>query len=892
MRLQRLLLFISALVSVTLWTNACGDGTTEPPPDPPRPTTLTVTPSSAELVALGATVQLTAEVRDQNGQVMVGVTVTWTSSAATVATVDATGLVTAVANGSTTITATAGSASGSAVVTVAQVVSAVAVEPDTATVVRGDTLRLAATATDANGHVVPAVEFAWTSEDTAVAVVDTSGLVTGVGAGQAEVTATATGVTGPAELTVVAPVPSIVAITPDTLVLTALEQAVQLTAEVRDQVGRVMDDVSVAWSSADTTIAMVDSSGLVRAIGSGAVTVTAGVGEASGDAHVTVMQSVGAVTVSPPIDTIAVGDTLRLMAEALDANGHAVEGALFTWSSSNTLAAPVNASGRVRGFAEGTTTITASSGDASGTSEITVINPDRAALVALYEATDGPNWVNNENWLTDAPLGEWYGVTSDPFGRVSRIDLNRYEPGVGWLTNGLTGTIPPAVGDLPKLTTLNLENNNLTGPIPHELGNLVRLREFRLGKNGLTGAIPPELGNLTELRSLDLSNNDLASPIPPELGNLANLTWLFLSNNHLTGPIPSELGDLANLSRLHLSNNDLTGSVPPALGRLANVMHLYLDRNNFTGPIPPELGDLGKLTILYLSDNNLTGTIPPELSNLAELKNLYLSDNNLTGTIPPELGNLAELWDLRLEDNQLTGPIPLELGNLAVLGRLFLSHNSLNGAIPPELGILVELWQLDLSHNSLTGAIPPELGNLTAMWDLRLQDNQLVGPIPRSLLQLEPNSFFVSGQRACVPGASDFVAWFEGVEFRDPGAGIFCNAADVAALRALYDATAGAGWAESGGWSSDGPIEEWYGVTADSLGHVTVLDLNGNGLNGHLPDGVGRHDPARRAADRRQRALGSATAEPDRPPARRVQLLGNRTLRTHGRIISSLAERH
>ena len=127
--------------------------------------------------------------------------------------------------------------------TVAQAVSSVAVAPDSATVVEGDTLRLAATATDANGHVVTAVvEFVWASADTLVAVVDTSGLVTGVGAGLVQVTATAAEITGRGALTVAASVPTTVAVTPDTVVLIALGHSAQLSAaEVRDQIGRAMD---------------------------------------------------------------------------------------------------------------------------------------------------------------------------------------------------------------------------------------------------------------------------------------------------------------------------------------------------------------------------------------------------------------------------------------------------------------------------------------------------------------------------------------------------------------------------------------------------------------------------------------------------------------------------
>ena len=71
------------------------------------------------------------------------------------------------------------------------------------------------------------------------------------------------------------------------------------------------------------------------------------------------------------------------------------------------------------------------------------VSGDRAALVALYNATDGPNWNDNTNWLTDAPLGEWYGVETDTSGRVVTLDLaGRVEQGVRIL-HGLSGPIPP-----------------------------------------------------------------------------------------------------------------------------------------------------------------------------------------------------------------------------------------------------------------------------------------------------------------------------------------------------------------------------------------------------------------------------------------------------------------
>ena len=479
---------------IVLLVLSCGDGTIEPAPPPvPVATTVTVSPASASMTALGETVRLSAEVRDQNGQVMTGAAVAWASSDASVAAVDASGLVTAAGNGTATITASAGTASGTAAVTVMQEVSTVTISSAADTLVAGDTLRVSAGAADANDNAIEGVDFAWASSDTLVAVVDQAGLVVGVGAGQAEVTATAAGVTGRAEFTVVAPAPTTVAVSPDTVALTALGRTVQLSAEVRDQTGRVMEDIQVSWSSVDTTVAAVDAAGVVTAVSRGTAKITATAGEASGEAVVTVMQSAGSVVVLPAVDTVALGDTLRLVTQAFDENGHVIEDTDFGWSSSDRSVATVDGSGLVMGVAEGAATITATAGDARGTAEITVESPDRAALVALYNATDGTNWVHNDKWLTDAPLAEWHGVRVSATGRVQ---------------------------------VLQLMDNNLVGPIPIELSSLSRLTILRLSHNGLEGAIPPELGNLVSLTWLDLANNNLIYPIPPELGNLVNLTRL------------------------------------------------------------------------------------------------------------------------------------------------------------------------------------------------------------------------------------------------------------------------------------------------------------------------------------------------------------------------------
>ena len=103
---------------------------------------------------------------------------------------------------------------------------------------------------------------------------------------------------------------------------------------------------------------------------------------------------------------------------------------------------------------------------------------DREALVALYNATDGANWEDNENWLSDAPLGEWHRVTTDDNGRVVRLDI---------FYNQLSGEIPPELGSLANLEVLDLSSNELSGEIPPELGSLANLEGLHLGANELSG---------------------------------------------------------------------------------------------------------------------------------------------------------------------------------------------------------------------------------------------------------------------------------------------------------------------------------------------------------------------------------------------------------------------
>ena len=791
----------------------------------PTAATLTVSPDTVAFDALGQTARLAAEVRDRAGSLMKGAAVSWSSGDTLVATVDSAGLATAVGNGMATVTATAGSASGTAAVTVVQLPVDVVVEPAADTLWGvGDTLRLTAGALDANGNAVSDAQFSWASGDTLVATVDADGLVTGVSAGEVEITATTAGVVGRAQVAVV-PTAATLTVSPDTVAFDALGQTARLITEVRDRHGGLLEDAVVSWSSGDTLVASVDSAGLVTAVGNGTATVTATARSASGEAAVAVMQSVSSAVLWPATGPIASGDTLRLVAEAFDANGHPVGGAAFEWSSSDLAVARVNAFGLVTGIAEGRAKITAVLGDALGTTEITVMHPERAALVAFYNSTGGPSWLNSENWLTDTPLGEWHGVTTNANGRV--VGLN------------LRGKRDEQTGqDVP---------HGLSGPIARELGDLTNLQWLQLGHNNLSGVIPPELGQLESLGRLGLEFNSLSGPIPPELGQLSSLQALELHFNSLSGPIPSQLGQLASLKHLNLGFNFLSGPIPPELGGLANAIVLHLNDNRLSGPIPPELGKLAIMERLDIDDNRLWGPVPSTFLALS-LSSFDWDSRSRQACVP----GTSEFVDWLSTINRTKGPL-CNAADLAALRSLFewtdgdgwaANDGWLGGPVLGKWhGVQTDsvgrVTALLLADNGLSGAVPGDLARLARLRAMRINGNPLDGRLPLSLTSLDLREFDYKDTELCEPADDGFQAWLDGIESHR-GTGVRCpSATDRDVLVALHGSTGGSDWKSDRNWLSDEPLDRWHGVEVDDEGRVVGLSLARNGLSGRLPAELG-----------------------------------------------------
>ena len=336
---------------------------------------VSVTPATAT-IGVGQTAQYAAITRDAFGNPLGGRTVTWSSSNPGVATVNGAGQATGVAVGAATLTATSEGKSGTAAILVTNVpVASVAVSPASASVQVGQTVQLAATPRDANGNPLSGRAVSWASSNTAVATVSGSGLVTGVTAGSATITATSEGQGGTATITVSTVLVASVTVSPATASVQA-GQTVQLAATPKDANGNPLSGRTVTWASSNSAVATVGGSGLVTGVTAGSATITATSEGKSGTSAITVTAPapapVASVTVTPAPASVPTGQTVQLTATLKDANGNTLTGRTVAWASNNTAVATVTGSGMVSGVTAGTASIAATSETVTGTSALTV----------------------------------------------------------------------------------------------------------------------------------------------------------------------------------------------------------------------------------------------------------------------------------------------------------------------------------------------------------------------------------------------------------------------------------------------------------------------------------------------------------------------------------------
>lgn len=341
---------------------------------------ISVTPASSTVV-VGSTVTLQAEVKDASGQVVPNPTLFWSSSDTSVATVTSAGIVTARSVGTAQVAASTGGVSAVAAITVVQApVASVSVVPGSGTVTVGAHLALQAVTTDASGATLSGRPVVWATSAPQVATVDGNGVVTGVAAGTATISAASEGKSGTASITVTVIAVGSVAVSPTSASLT-VGQTVALNATALDASGNVLAGRQISWASSNNSVAKVSAQGLVTALAGGTATITATSEGKSASALVVVAAPapspppVASVVVTPSSGTLTVGGTLALAAATLDASGAVLTGRGVTWSSSATSVASVSSSGVVTALAPGSATITATSDGKSGSASITVQAP-------------------------------------------------------------------------------------------------------------------------------------------------------------------------------------------------------------------------------------------------------------------------------------------------------------------------------------------------------------------------------------------------------------------------------------------------------------------------------------------------------------------------------------
>ncbi|MBL7816124.1 MAG: leucine-rich repeat domain-containing protein [Saprospiraceae bacterium] len=404
---------------------------------------------------------------------------------------------------------------------------------------------------------------------------------------------------------------------------------------------------------------------------------------------------------------------------------------------------------------------------------------DSLVLVALYDSTNGNQWVNtlvnNKKWKTSGvPITEWFGVKVSPIsGCVTRLLLNG---------DSLRGQLPASMSTLSSLEFVDLGDNRLTGQIPNF--SSPNLDSLWLFDNFFTDTIPNF--KTPKLKVMRLSGNKLSGSIP-NFDSLKNLQELRLYDNELSGSIPNF--NLPQLQKLELFKNSLSGLLPN-FKNLRNLVTLSIHSTKVSGSIPNF--NLPNLKELWLYSDSLTGSIP-NFDSLKNLQSLQLYKNKLDSLIPNfHQANLEEIW---LSGNRLSGSIPNF--NLKNLKKLLLYENNLSGCIPYEIKRNCPLIGNSLDNGNISKNSSLSTQNWANYW----------------------NNF----EGACPP--------------------LSCRIRDSLQLSVLYDSTGGLNWKKK--WNRgqslilpNGKADNinWYGITVNTEGCVTDINLSNNNLQGILPN--------------------------------------------------------
>jgi uncharacterized protein YjdB len=420
-----------------------------------------VTPTSNQ-VTVGNSVTLLAEALDAGGIVVLGKAFLWTSSSSTIVTVSSTGVVTALAPGNATISASVDGIAGSATVTAAPVpIASISITPPTGTVTVAQNLQLHATPLDALGNVLNGRSITWGSSDNAIATVSSTGLVVGLAAGRSTITASSEGESATAAITVtLVPIDNI-SLAPSQATIAA-GTTVQLSPTAKDANGNLLGGRPFTWTSDQPTIATVSASGVVTGVAQGVARVTVEAEGKTAVALVTVTPiAIASIDVAPATANLAINATVQLTATPKDAQGQPLPGRIITWITGAPSVATVTQSGRVTAVGNGSAIIFAASEGVSGSASITVssisvatvvVTPSTSNIIAggfvqLSAATlDGQGNALAGRTVTWSSSNQTIAVVSST-GRVQSVSAGTVT--ITATSEGVTGTASVTMSNVP-----------------------------------------------------------------------------------------------------------------------------------------------------------------------------------------------------------------------------------------------------------------------------------------------------------------------------------------------------------------------------------------------------------------------------------------------------------
>lgn len=344
-----------------------------------------IEPLDVTIQAKGTT-QMRAKTFARDGQELLDRDVIWGQEDSDIATINQNGLVTGIAPGQTSISATAEGISASATITVIERdVASLRILPTSLSLRVNETEQLTAIALDEDGIELEGNQVTWASEDEDIATIDGSGTITGIDVGQVTITASLGEISAALLVSVTPEAIARIVVTPDDVEMTVGETQTFRAAALGTS-GELLDGRTLTWSSSKTDVLTVTPLGLVTAVGSGSAQVSARSDGVFGTATILVLNPIDRIEISPIATELLVGESIELDATTFATDGTEVLREV-TWSSNDDAIASVDDRGRVTGHMPGTANITASSEGKNATA-VVIVKPRPVDSVTLTPAVE------------------------------------------------------------------------------------------------------------------------------------------------------------------------------------------------------------------------------------------------------------------------------------------------------------------------------------------------------------------------------------------------------------------------------------------------------------------------------------------------------------------------